>query len=385
MPQCNCRDHTAGASRKMDYAADILRVTERLYAAVATPEHWSPALEAVADLLHGSHAILTTHGDGRVDRPFIASARVDEGDLARLFSAEGARLIGPLFAALPVGPATRQEIVSDADFAPSAAYNEIIRPMNGFYSVNLRQEGAAPFILTVCRPQRADAFDSADVAALRLLAPHLAVAVELHAHLRAVELGHAGLARLLDRLGNGVILTDGSAHPSMINDRAAHIIAEADGLTVDPAGLAASTPAATQQLRDAIAAMGRDAAIEPQRLQLDRPSGRLPLLLTVLPIWRLDATVPGIGPARMAVFITEPDAPLTIDRAIVAETFRLTRRESDIVLLLAEGISRDMIASRLGLGRGTVREHLRHVFEKTGVRSQPALVALLRGFVDPLH
>lgn len=369
----------------MDDTAEILRVTERLYAAVATPERWSPALEAVADLLHGSHAVLATHGDGRADSPLIASARVDEGDLARLFSAEGTRLMGPLFAALPLGPVMRQEIVSDADFLPSAAYNEIIRPMNGFHSVNLRQEGVAPFIISVCRPQRADAFDSADVAALRLLAPHLAVAIELHAHLRTVELGHAGLARLLNRLDNGVILTGASAHPSMINDRAAHIIAEADGLTVDPAGLAASTPVATQQLRDAITAMGRDAAIEPQRLRLDRPSGRLPLVLTVLPIWRFDAAVPGVAAARVAILIAESDAPPAIDRATVADTFRLTRRESEIAVLLAEGLSRDMIAKRLALGPGTVREHLRHVFEKTGVRSQPALVALLRGFVDPLH
>jgi DNA-binding CsgD family transcriptional regulator len=237
----------------------------------------------------------------------------------------------------------------------------------------------------VCRPPRADAFDSADVTVLRVLAPHLAVVTELHARLRTVEHSHSGLARLLDRLDNGVILTDASAQPSMINDRAARIIAEADGLTVDASGLMASTPAATQRLREAIAAMSRDTGIGPQRIRLDRPSRRLPLLLTVFPIWRLDATVPGVGSTRVAVFITEPDAPLPIDQATVAETFRLTRRESEIAALLAEGISRDMIARRLGLGRGTVREHLRHVFEKTGSRSQPALVALLRGFIDRLH
>jgi DNA-binding CsgD family transcriptional regulator len=369
----------------MDRATEILRVTERLYAAVAAPEQWSPALEAVVDLLHGDHAVFTTHGDGRSDRPFIASARIDEVDVARLFSADGTRLMGPLFGALPVGTATRQEIVSDADFACSAAYNEIIRPMNGFYSVNLRQEGATPFVLSVCRSQRADAFDSADATALRVLTPHLAVVTELHARLRAVEHSNSGLARLLDRLDSGVILTDESAHPSMINERAAGIIAEADGLTVDPAGLAASTPAATQQLRDAIAAMGRDAAIEPRRLRLERPSRRLPLVLTVLPIWRFDPAVPGAAAARVAILIAEPDAPLAIDRAMVAETFQLTPRESEIAVLLTEGLSREMIARRLALGTGTVREHLRHVFEKTGARSQPALVALLRGFVDPLH
>lgn len=366
----------------MDRAAEILRVTERLYAAVAAPEQWSPALESIADLLHGNHAILTAHGDEC--GPFSASARVEEADLARLFSAEGTRLMTPLFGALPVGTATRQDIVSDANFESSEPYNEIIRPMNGFYSVHLRGD-VAPYLLTVCRPQRADAFDIADTTALRMLAPHLALVMELHARLHTIEQSHLGLARLLDRLDNGIILTDASARPSTINERAARVISEADGLTIDFAGLAAATPAGTQQLRDAIAAMARDVAIEPRRIRLERPSGRLPLVLTVFPIWRFEAAVPGVAAARVAILIAEPDAPLAIDRTTLAETFQLTPRESEIAVLLAEGLSREMIARRLSLGPGTVREHLRHVFEKTGSRSQPALVALLRGFVDPLH
>jgi DNA-binding CsgD family transcriptional regulator len=63
----------------------------------------------------------------------------------------------------------------------------------------------------------------------------------------------------------------------------------------------------------------------------------------------------------------------------------LTRRESEIAVLLAEGLDLKTIALRLGAGRGTVREHLKHVFEKTGARSQVALVALLRGFVGWMH
>ena len=171
----------------------------------------------------------------------------------------------------------------------------------------------------------------------------------------------------------------------MLNASAERIIAEADGLTIDSVGLAGATPAATRHLRNAIAATGRDTAIDVQRIRLERPSRRLPLLLTVLPIWRFGAAVPGVGSARVAVFITAPDAPLPIDRIMFAETFRLTQRESEIAVLLADGFDLETIASRLGLGRRTVRDHLQHVFEKTGARSQPALVALLRGFVDRLH
>ncbi len=369
----------------MDRTADILRVSEQLYAAVAEPERWPLALEAVADLLHGDHAILMVQEDDGANDPFIASARVEASSLAHFFSADGVRTMAPLFNMVPVGVAPRTEFISDADFARTAAYNDLIRPMNGFHGMHLRQTGVVSVFFNVCRPLRDDNFAKADVAALQMLAPHLEAAFELQRRLQSARHGHAGLARLLDRLDSGVILTDGSALPKMLNNRATRIVAEADGLTVDTAGLVASTPAATQRLHEAIAAMSRDTAVGPQRIRLDRPSRRLPLLLTVFPIWRLDATVPGAGSARVAVFITEPDAPLSIDRTTIAETFGLTRRESEIAVLLADGVSRDMIATRLALGRGTVREHLRHVFEKTGARSQPALVALLRGFVDRLH
>jgi diacylglycerol kinase family enzyme/DNA-binding CsgD family transcriptional regulator len=121
---------------------------------------------------------------------------------------------------------------------------------------------------------------------------------------------------------------------------------------------------------------------DQRRIRIERPSHRPALLLTVLPIWRLGAGVPGAGTPRAVIFITEPDAPLPIDRLAIAEAFRLTRRESEIAALLADGLDLETIAARLGAGRGTVRDHLKHLFQKTGARSQVALVALLRGFVD---
>jgi len=215
--------------------------------------------------------------------------------------------------------------------------------------------------------------------------PHLSTALDLGRRMRAAEGLSADLVQLFDRLATGVILTDVSARPVMANARAERIIADADGLRVDAFGLAATTATATRQLRDAIGAMSSGAVVEAKRLRLDRPSQRRPLLLTVLPIWRLGGMMSGLSHSQVAIFITEPDAPPAIDRLAVAEAFRLTRRESEIAALLAGGLDLETIASQLALGRGTVRDHLKHVFEKTGARSQATLVALLRGFVDRLQ
>ena len=111
-----------------------------------------------------------------------------------------------------------------------------------------------------------------------------------------------------------------------------------------------------------------------------RPSCRLPLLLNVIPVWRLNASVGGTRPAHVAIFIREPDAPLMIDRPALMETFRITPREADVAVLLARGLSLEAIAADLGLRVGTVRYNLKRVFDKLGVHNQAAVVALIRSF-----
>jgi DNA-binding CsgD family transcriptional regulator len=60
----------------------------------------------------------------------------------------------------------------------------------------------------------------------------------------------------------------------------------------------------------------------------------------------------------------------------------LTKREAEVVGLVAEGLTNGEIAARLFLSPTTVRTHLENVFEKLGVHTRTAAVARLRGDVD---
>ncbi len=53
----------------------------------------------------------------------------------------------------------------------------------------------------------------------------------------------------------------------------------------------------------------------------------------------------------------------------------LTRREVDVVRLVAEGLSNRQIARRLVVSEATVKTHLNHVLSKLDVDGRPALVA----------
>ena len=58
--------------------------------------------------------------------------------------------------------------------------------------------------------------------------------------------------------------------------------------------------------------------------------------------------------------------------------YGLTPTEARIALFIAEGGSVAAFAERAGISPGTVRTHLKAIFEKTGVSRQASLAALLR-------
>jgi HD-GYP domain-containing protein (c-di-GMP phosphodiesterase class II) len=64
----------------------------------------------------------------------------------------------------------------------------------------------------------------------------------------------------------------------------------------------------------------------------------------------------------------------------------LTRREVDVLVLLARGRSNPEIAAELTVSRKTVSTHLEHIYAKLGVttRTEAALYAMQQGLIDPL-
>jgi DNA-binding CsgD family transcriptional regulator len=77
--------------------------------------------------------------------------------------------------------------------------------------------------------------------------------------------------------------------------------------------------------------------------------------------------------SRRAAVIVEPAHPARITPLLMS-AYGLTEREQEVARLVLQGDSTAQIAERLVVSPHTVQEHLKKIFEKTGVRSRRELV-----------
>lgn len=76
-----------------------------------------------------------------------------------------------------------------------------------------------------------------------------------------------------------------------------------------------------------------------------------------------------------------------LDRRISQQldVYGLTPRELSIVHLLVQGCSNKEIAGRCDIAVQTVKDHLKHIYGKTGVHQRTALLAFLWGTADDVN
>jgi DNA-binding CsgD family transcriptional regulator len=69
---------------------------------------------------------------------------------------------------------------------------------------------------------------------------------------------------------------------------------------------------------------------------------------------------------------------------VAAMVYGLSPAQKQVAALVAEGLTLAAIAGRMGITAHTARTHLNRVFDKTGVRTQPALVRVLLTAIAPV-
>jgi DNA-binding CsgD family transcriptional regulator len=198
----------------------------------------------------------------------------------------------------------------------------------------------------------------------------------------ATLLRHCGgdvTERLLDRLPQAVVLVDPRGTVARLNERAAAIVAQGDGLMIHHGVLWCARPADTAALHRLIGEVAQRDEYGDGRmrcaLRIHRPVGRRPLTALVTALYGKNALQN--GEAAIAVLANDPEHAPTLDVQMLHEWYGLTPAEARVAGFLAGGLGLGEIVERLGIGANTARTHLKNIFAKTDTRRQGELIRLL--------
>ena len=241
-------------------------------------------------------------------------------------------------------------------------------------------DGYAPSmtVWVVNDPVDGDDWSSGQLDSMRRLLPHIRQTVRVQQALSGAGALGETLTRLLDITGLGIIQLDGRGRIIAANDRARDSLRIGDGLFDEGGFLYARTPEDNAELQGLLTR-----ALPPFGAQgtggstvVTRSSAAAPLVLHVNPVGREETDL-RVWPVAALVLVVDPASQTRIEPAVAAAALGLTRMESQVAVLLAQGMSVREIAAATGRRESTIRSHVKHMFAKHGLSRQVDLVRLV--------
>ena len=276
------------------------------------------------------------------------------------------------------------DLYTAEELKTSPTYNEMMPRFNAQDSLNVRLDGPDGSHITwsIQDPVTRGGWEAAQLALIQGLLPHIRQFIRVRQALAKAEAQGRAVIRLLDNTRIGVIHLDRWGRIMEANDRARHLLRHGDGLSDRDGELRARVPADQARLAHLVAAalpITATPAVSGS-MALRRASGMPPFIVHVNPV---EIQQPDYGAQRVAAFvlIVEPGYQARLDPILVAKVLRLTPMESQVAVWIAAGKTVDEIAAMLGRTPSAVHWHLRHIYQKHGLRGHVDLVRLVFSLV----
>jgi len=217
-------------------------------------------------------------------------------------------------------------------------------------------------------------FDAGDLARLDRFRPHLARAALLASRWRLQRL--RAMTEALELIGLPAAVLNGSgqvlAANALIEEMSTHVV----WLPGDRLGLV--DPAAADLLRKTLSVARIGAELGSRSFPAYGGDGGAPVVAHIIPISGAARDLFGGG---LSVFVLGPlrGAPAPIVRAL----YDLTAAETEVAILLAQGLAPAQIAERRTVSIETVRNQIKALLQKTGADRLGSLIALFSKQVSP--
>jgi DNA-binding CsgD family transcriptional regulator len=351
-------------------------VLSNLYDVVGAPQNWVRFLRQITPLLRGSVAAVATYQSGETRDRLYALHMQETEDLASygerqndssFNGSSSKRTVGdPPHTVLPPGVL---QLLTTAS-APSVMTVPIDHPCllrdlgcsQALIGLSSQLDGMISYLVIGRRAE--PAFSMIDEIELQPFLPHVARSLHLYLLIEKLSDGVNDAVSVLDRLPIGIAFFNNQATCLSMNKSARQSTNEARPLfrhmqTYVLAKAKSMAPA------------DRNRSL-PQVVDLPHwPDDQHHLLVT------MDINADGRDDMHTVFFIINTDQKVQIDAHALSRLFHLTAAEARIATLIANGARLDDVAVELDISLNTVRTHLRHIFEKTGVERQADLIHLL--------
>jgi len=364
--------------------AGLMALIDPLYEAATRPELWRSLLAELSRVFGAAGATLcvgpSSHNIPRIWSPSLDEA-IEIGLRTGWLPNQNVR-VPREFNAFRQG----RDIVTDSmlfspwelDHLPfNAEYIASVKARS-FASMRLAGEGDSTVLLEIERFIGAEPFSTREIDALRLLVPHAQKAGELALRLAAQET--EGLVDAVSTFNCGTILLDSRGRVLNANSNAESMLGHE--IFIRGATLMASDRDCDAQLQRLIGTV----TVRDQRHEA-KPIGaiRIPrlgagdLFVHATPLVRSAPEL--FERAAAIVMIDDMKARLAPTTALLRQVFGFTGAEAAIATAITSGQELDQIAHSRAVSHGTLRNQIKTIFTKTGVRRQTELVALLMRYV----
>ncbi|GAB3629951.1 helix-turn-helix transcriptional regulator [Pandoraea terrae] len=384
--QAGCDTGDAGAPFALSglSAADVSGLLKHVYRGPTESTPWASLLEWLRERFDATFATLVLRNPASEHAGLIVNASVYGALLPGEPSYSETYYAMCPFTELPAGQTiTGDEMFGEAAWSTHEFYLEYMKPLDLRYVLAsaLRTDTGVECTLFVTRGHRSQDFGAADKALIAVLSPHLQQAVALYNTLDELEAERILYAGTIDRMRVGTAILDESGRVIKRNLAADRLLAAADGVYLSQGALHAHCPIEHRKFQKLV-----DAALEARlhattpRMEvttLSRPGGTAPLSVLIRSIPRTYDARERLRRPALAVFIRDPVGSPEASRETLRKLFHLTPNETELALLLVDGLTLDEAAEALGVAKNTARTHLRGVFAKTGATRQAVLVKML--------
>ena len=366
-----------------------------IYDAALEPELWPAVLkmmtEALAmktgvisllDLTTGEALLAASHG---FDDDWLDRLPHYEADLVALWG--GAERIGDLSLEQPA-VLSRINPLALCENSTDRFHCEFHKPQ-GFIdavAIGLKRDEQAIGSIGFNRHKDAGPIGEDELELLALLVPHLQRASEISRLLEARSVREARLEEVLDQLSIAVFLVSTDLHVVYANRQAGQMLQRGDILSLRGDMLAPVAPGLRAAMHAAINQITRD------QTRLGRKGMGIPAqdreglhhVVHLLPLTPHNPAIRSRDTACVAIFVASANVTAPPEGDVLTALFGLTLSEARVLNRIAAGRTVAEIAAELHVSITTIRTHLLHNFDKTGVNRQADLVALSASLRIPL-